>query len=130
MRAKQLITIAVVSMLLIGGVAAIGAASPADQANENAQDAHAENVSDENAAADGEDSGSAASAENDRGPKGDLPEQAPDHVSQIHETINRYLSGEVDNLGHALSDLLGGEDAADADADDETEDDESDDNDA
>ncbi|PSP59602.1 hypothetical protein BRC73_06680 [Halobacteriales archaeon QH_7_66_37] len=29
------------------------------------------------------------------------PEQVPDHVSEIHETIESFLSGELDSLGDA-----------------------------
>lgn len=41
MKARQLVTIAVVSTLLIGGGAGLGAASPADQASDNAPDVDA-----------------------------------------------------------------------------------------
>lgn len=144
MSAKRIVTIAVVSMLLIGGVAAIGAASPADQANQNGSDAYAENASADaengsDARADGDDAaaerdgnadrapenGSEASEESDAanasddrsgsvGPSDGLPEQVPDHVSQIHETIESFLSGEVENLGEALRSLTPGEEPADA----------------
>ena len=35
------------------------------------------------------------------GPSGGLPEQVPDHVSEIRETIESFLSGELDSLGDA-----------------------------
>lgn len=122
MRAKQLITIAVATMLLIGGAAALGAASPGDQANDNATDAYDENAPDDVGADD------AADASDDRagnadgvGPSDGLPEQVPDHVSQIHETIESFLSGEVDNLGDALSEFLSGGEQANEAADDAEE---------
>jgi hypothetical protein len=37
------------------------------------------------------------------GPGGGLPEQVPDHVSEIHETVESFLSGELDSLGDALN---------------------------
>jgi hypothetical protein len=131
MRAKQLVTIAVVSTLLLGGVAALGAASPADQANENAPDAAGTDAPGEDADDEDEDDG-----EDDRrvngtdrgngdapgnadgvGPDGGLPEQVPDHVSEIHDRIDSYLNGSIDDLGGSLSELLGaGESDGDADS--------------
>lgn len=129
MRAKQLLTIAVVSTLLIGGLAALGAASPADQANDNASDAYDENAPDDVSASDHADADNADNA-SDRadnaesvGPSDGLPEQAPDHVSEIHDRIDSFLSGSVDNLGESLSELLGdGEVAEDVDNADENAD--------
>lgn len=49
-------------------------------------------------------------SEDRQGPPADMPGPVPDHVTQIHETINDFLSGDSDGpLGHALSDLLGGQ---------------------
>ena len=130
MRATQFATIAVVTMLLLTGVAALGAAAPAEAANENATasanaagdpgDAADDrghggvdeaNVSDQHdAGANAENASNAAAAQ---GPGHDLPATVPDHVSQIHDTIAQYLAGDIENLGHALADLLSGE-AADA----------------
>ncbi|MEF8807988.1 MAG: hypothetical protein V5A53_07995, partial [Natronomonas sp.] len=108
MRAKQLITVAVATMLLIGGAAALGAASPNAAANDNATDAPDDNMSD--AAEDADDDANASEERKGNadgvGPSDGLPEQVPDHVSQIHETIDSFLSGEVDNLGQSLNDLL------------------------
>lgn len=128
MRTTQYATIAVVTMLLLAGVAAVGAAAPAETANENATasasnppgDAADErasvgderpNVSDQHdAGANGE---NASNAEAGQGLGHELPATVPDHVSQIHDTIAQYLDGDIENLGHALGDLLSGE-AADA----------------
>lgn len=107
MRAKQLLTIAVVSTLLIGGAAALGAASPADQANTNAADAHEDGSGD--AADDRADNADGV------GPS-DLPERVPDHVSQIHDRIDSFLSGSIDNLGESLSGLLGSDEPTDGGA--------------
>lgn len=135
MRANQLITIAVAAMLLIGGAAALGAASPADQAHDNSSDAYDDYPADEaDAAGDGERDDRGANASEDRagnadgvGPSDGLPEQVPSHVSEIHETIESFLTGEVDRLGEALHGLLGGGEAADGashDAADDAADDE------
>jgi len=107
MNARQLITIAVVALLMIGGVAALGAASPTDQANDNAPDAHHDNESDTD--------GGAVDTADDRaetadgvGPVDGLPAQVPDHVSELHDRIGSFLNGSVDHLGQTVSDLLGG----------------------
>ncbi|AUX10272.1 hypothetical protein AArcSl_2653 [Halalkaliarchaeum desulfuricum] len=47
------------------------------------------------------------------GPADGLPEQAADHVSEIHETIDSFPENDFDFLGDALSDLLSNGDAAD-----------------
>lgn len=104
MKATRLVTIAVVSILLLGGAAALGAAVPADQANHNASDAH-ENTPDD--AADDH-------ANDERvGPSDGLPAQVPDHVSDLHDRIESFLSGSVDNLGESLRELFAGGDPAD-----------------
>ena len=112
MNARQLITIAVVALLTIGGVAALGAAGPTDQANDNASDTHYENESDTD--------GGPVDAADDRaenadsvGPHDGLPAQVPDHVSELHDQIGSFLDGSVDHLGQTLSDLLGGGDSSD-----------------
>ncbi|MFB6123503.1 MAG: hypothetical protein ABEJ78_08595 [Haloferacaceae archaeon] len=63
--------------------------------------------------ADASSTASANSSAEARGPPTELPEQAADRASSVHGVINDFLSGDVSNLGHALSDLLGGGDAAD-----------------
>ncbi|MFP4218139.1 MAG: hypothetical protein ACLFR6_04790 [Salinarchaeum sp.] len=50
------------------------------------------------------------------GPPDGLPEQAPDRVSDIHDTIEAFLNGSIDNLGPALGDAF--ENKTDADSDD------------
>ena len=132
MRAKQLLTIAVVSTLLLGGVAALGAASPADQANDNATDAVEENApedaDDENGSEDapneranGDTPGTAGASGNADGvgPSGGLPEQVPGHVSEIHDRIGSFLSGSIDDLGGSLGEVLGEGDPADDAADED-----------
>lgn len=78
-------------------------------------DADADSAADrgENAAANAADRGENAkaangdaSAANAQGPGGNLPEQVPDHVREIHATINQYLDGAIDNLGKAISDIV------------------------
>ena len=120
MRAKQLLTIAVVSTLLLGGMAALGAAAPADQAPDTATDAAEENAptdageenapeGDEGDRANGDSPGNADGV----GPSGGLPEQVPDHVIEIHDRIDSFLNGSIDNLGESLGELLGDDGAAD-----------------
>jgi hypothetical protein len=132
---SKALMMAVAAVVLIGGIAAVGAAAPADQASDNATDAYEENAPDnatdtveedasDNATDASEDASDDvvhdagdANARADRvGPSGGLPEQAPDHVSEIHETIQSHLDGSIENLGQALSDLLGGDAGASASA--------------
>ena len=55
-------------------------------------------------------------AAGERGPPADMPGAAPDFVSEIHATINDYLSGAVEDLGSAISEVTpGGEARGDAD---------------
>lgn len=109
MKATPIVTMAVVALLLIGGIAAIGAASPADQAHDNATDAYDDNASvagESPSNANEERAGNADSV----GPADGLPAAVPDHVSEIHATIDGFLNESIDNLGSALSDLLSGND--------------------
>ncbi|TQQ82881.1 hypothetical protein EGH24_05430 [Halonotius terrestris] len=78
-------------LLLVGAMPAAAAAAPADEPVDN-------------------------QATDDRsvGPSGGLPGPVPDFVSGIHDTINSFLNGEIDNLGKALSDMLGGQTPADS----------------
>ena len=139
MSAKKLLAIAVASVVLLGGAAAVGAASPADQANGNAtvatDETPGENETDENIEAPeddelpadrpeaempadrpgmngpgmGADNANGSAAGSGVGPADGLPSQVPDHVSAIHDTIGSFLDGSIENLGEALSDLLGGD---------------------
>ena len=121
MNAKRLLTIAVVSMLMIGGVAALGAAAPAEQASDNASSAGddlpaeaGDNVStDADTESEANDETPGAASERSVGPSDGLPAQAPDHVSEIHDRIDSFLNGSIDTLGDSLGDLLGGGSAAD-----------------
>lgn len=120
MNAKRLLTVAVVSMLMIGGVAALGAAAPADEANDNAPGVGEElpaEAGDEDADANGEagtsDETPGAAEERSVGPSDGLPAQAPDRVGEIHDRIDSFLNGSIDSLGDSLNDLLGDGSAAD-----------------
>ena len=127
MRSRQFVTIAVVSTLLIGGAAALGAASPADRASENPPAPAEADASGEAPAEDGTVGNDSRTGGADRkngdspgnadrvGPSGGLPEQVPDHVSEIHDRIESFLSGSIDDLGGSLSELLGGDEPAEAD---------------
>jgi len=116
MNAKRLLTIAVVSMLLVGGVAALGAATPADEANDSASGAGedlpaqaGDTGADDDAEDGAETNGEAPGAAEKRGvgPGDGLPEGVPDHVRGIHDRIDSFLGGSIDDLGGSLSDLLG-----------------------
>ena len=139
MSARKLLAIAVASLVLLGGAAAVGAASPADQANGNAtvatDETPAENETDEDIEAlageevpnhrtgaempadrpgmnnpgMGPHGASDSEAGSGVGPADGLPSQVPDHVSAIHDTIGSFLDGSIENLGEALGDLLGGD---------------------
>lgn len=120
MRARQLIAITIAAMLLIGAGAALGTASPADQVTDSSADALDTDAPDNN--------GGAADASENRddtadgiGPSDGLPEQVPDHVSEIHERIESFLSGSIDSLGESLSGLLGNGNAAEENADSATD---------
>ncbi|WP_435119538.1 hypothetical protein [Halolamina sp. C58] len=94
MRVSKIAAVTMATMLLLAGTVAVGAATPAEQANDTAPDAPA-------------DDGTV-------GPSDGLPEQAADHVSGIHERIESFLNGSIDDLGGSLSEFLGGgEQAAD-----------------
>jgi hypothetical protein len=147
-------------MFLIGGVAAVGAASPVDAADQHAANASNgaaadaatpnEAAGDENETADDENETTADAEEPDHdgenvtderagnaderagnaderadnadgvGPSGGLPEQVPDRVGEIHDTIDSFRNGSIDGLGDSLRDLLSGDEAADGNADDAT----------
>lgn len=123
MNVRQSITIAVVALFMIGGMAAIGAASPAGQASDNASDAHHENASTDGGATDAADR---AGSPDNVGPADGLPAQVPDHVSELHDRIESFLNGSIDHLGQTLSDLLDDTDRPEPGNNSET-DDESDD---
>lgn len=118
MRANKIVAFTMAAMLLLGGAAAVGAATPADQANSTATDAADESAD------------NATEANDDRdgvGPSGGLPDQAPDHVSEIHDRIGSFLNGSIDDLGGSLGELLGdGEQADTGDDRSDEDDDESD----
>lgn len=128
---KRLITVALATMLLIGGVAAVGAASPVDRAAEEATDAHDGTVPDEtdrnneanetdrqnDRGESAEDAGERGDNAESVGPSDGLPEQVPGHVSEIHETIDSFLGGSIDDLGESLSDRSSDEKADDGAAD-------------
>lgn len=47
----------------------------------------------------------------ERGPPTDMPGAAPDFVSELHATINDYLSGAIEDLGSAVSEITPGGEA-------------------
>ncbi len=83
MNGTKLLTAAMAALVLVGGLAAVGAATSADVSNANTADDRAGAV----------------------GPADGLPEQVPDHVSETHDTVGSFLDGSIDSLGESLSDL-------------------------
>jgi hypothetical protein len=54
----------------------------------------------------------AADADDERrGPPADMPDAAPDFVSQIHDLIQQKIDGTISNLGQQISELTPGGDA-------------------
>jgi len=88
--------LAVTALLVIGGAAAVGAAAPTDQASDNAPSRDTPDVDSSDASADS------------IGPSGGLPEQVPDNVRAILDTIQSFQNGSIDSLGEALRGLLSG----------------------
>lgn len=122
MNGTKLLTAAMAALVLVGGLAAVGAATAADVSNPNGGEADVTNASDaddrtsEAATASGN-----ADAADDRtgaiGPADGLPEQVPDHVSDIHDAIGSFLDGSIDSLGESVSDLRS-DDGGEATSDD------------
>ncbi|WP_229111677.1 hypothetical protein [Halapricum desulfuricans] len=57
-------------------------------------------------------------ADHDRGPPTDMPEQVPDFVTEIHETINQFLDGELEgDLGSSIAEIT----PDDGDSDEQTD---------
>lgn len=97
-------TAAMLRKMLAIGVAALvvtvgGAAAVSGHANSHA------NGSDDGSA----NATAAGDAGGPQGPPGDLPGQVPEFVSQIHDLVQRHLQGTLDDLGGAVSDLVGGD---------------------
>lgn len=142
MISKTLATIAVAMLVLVSGVAAAGAAAPTDAyANENPDNPAGpdetpdgpadtpDNESDERvpdvAALDNESSERGNADNVSVGPPGGLPDQVPDHVSQIHDAIESFLAGDIGNLGETIQSIV--TDNSEGDEDEESEEDESED---
>jgi len=112
MAVKYLIAAAVAAALLVGAVGAVGAA-PSDHAQPaNDTDADTPDAPD---VASGPDAGQAGPGDAPAaggavsvGPSDGLPAQTPEFVSEIHETVESFLDGTVDDLGETLQGLLGG----------------------
>lgn len=121
-----------VLLVATAGVAAMPGNAPADSQAGQADDNYDDGANASNAPADAgpemndseTDEANAENADDRRGPPTDMPAQVPDHVSQIHDLVNQYLDGDIDNLGEHISDLMGGEDAADEESEDAEDSDE------
>jgi len=120
---------ALLALLVVatGAAAAMPGAAPVDapdRADNQTADAEADAQAEMNESADDENEdaekrqagGPPEEVTGERGPPADMPGAAPDFVSEVHATINDYLSGAVDDLGSAVSDITpGGEAGGDAD---------------
>lgn len=91
MDAKHVVLVALAGSLLLVGAAGAATAQPA---NDSAPEAP--------------------------GPPDDAPGGPPDVVSDVHDTISDFLSGSVDHLGSAISDLRPGDDGAHGDEGDQS----------
>lgn len=101
------------ALLLVasGAAAAMPGNAPADsqagQAQDNydgnADEAEDARADDSTESADRSEMSEQASAEERRGPPTDMPAQAPDFVSEIHQLVNQKLEGSIDNLGEQIS---------------------------
>jgi hypothetical protein len=120
---------ALLALLVVatGAAAAMPGNAPVDvpdQADNQTDDAEADAQAEMNETAEDE-RGEAAESQaggppedvaGERGPPADMPGAAPDFVSEIHATVNDYLSGAVEDLGSAISEVTpGGEAGGDAD---------------
>lgn len=85
--------------------------------SDGATDSSPENDTDANASESGPGENASATAHDaagSQGPPTDLPSQVPDHVTQIHQAITDWLDGGKEgNLGHLISDIVGGDGEAD-----------------
>lgn len=113
---RTIIAIGLAALLVTAGaVAAAPGQAPTDSAaDEHAQSSgHGQAGGPDDAGNQSADAGSqSANASNrsaDAGPPTDMPAPVPNHVTQIHETINRWLSGSLTGtLGEAISSIVGG----------------------
>jgi hypothetical protein len=85
-----------------------------DSADEGAIDANASDAQDAQNDSEAQNNSDASAPDDRRGPPTDMPEQAPDFVTEIHELINQKLDGTLEDLGEALSAVTPDEDADDA----------------
>jgi hypothetical protein len=81
---RTTLTVALAAAVLIGTVAGGAAAAPGPDAA-------------------GDDAGPAS----DAGPPSDLPDQVPDFVGNILDSVNEFLDGDASDLGKTVSDIAG-----------------------
>lgn len=107
MMANRPIAIAVVTLVLMTGLAAVGAAQPPAVAN-----ATADNATDGGPGVDVPENASQNASEtaDAGGPSEAMPDHAHDRVHAIHERVDGFLDGSIDHLGNALAELLGNAD--------------------
>ena len=129
MNANSALTVVLAVTVLVGGVAAAGAATPGGQAadtpdeanNSSAADrgnaANGPPASDVRAAGNGSEAGNASAVEpaGDAGPPNEMPTPVPDRVGAVHQKIDAFLDGDLDDLGAELSGLLSPDEATAAD---------------
>jgi len=100
MRTKPIVLAVLATGFLLVGAAGAAVAQPEDPGQSGE-------------AGPGDDAGPGS----DAGPPEDMPEPVPEFVSDVHATISDFLSGGVENLGEAVSDLTPDDETAEENAD-------------
>lgn len=117
MNISKILAVALAVLVVGAGAAAAIPGQAADQAQDDANDdaSDAGPPDDVGATADDANESDDENASKERrGPPADVPAQAPDHVSQIHETINTWMDGGKEgSLDDMISGIVGGGDEAD-----------------
>ena len=125
MNLTKLTAIALAVLTLTAGAAAAMPGNAPDQAGSNTAEQasdhgqHDEAADGNETAVDAEESADEADADDAdrhrnanrerRGPPVELPNQVPEHVTQIHDLIRQFLNGDLDaSPGRAISGVVGG----------------------
>ncbi|MFB6188121.1 MAG: hypothetical protein ABEI86_14825 [Halobacteriaceae archaeon] len=107
---KSIAIVVTVMLTVVGGAAALPGNAPVDTpADENtttqAQSSSAQNGTDRASAQ--ADSPNASVDEGQVGPPDSLPEPVPDFVPRIHEQIQKFINGTIDQLGKSIAGIVG-----------------------
>ncbi|SEQ69339.1 hypothetical protein [Natrinema salaciae] len=122
MKRTTLIAVALAVLIAATGFAAAApgnAPVSVDTGADSTDEQHTNERGDDERSENGAAVGSAADERDGQGPTVDLPDQAPDHVSAIHERISSFLSGDLEgSLGNAIGEVTPGDDEEPDEADD------------